>query len=254
MRLEFQSPIRGLGDKVALTFTSVQYNTLIAPLRSQVLTVISMDTIDSALTPLKPHLQTLTTNLPGPVHDFAISLLGQTCYRSLVLQFDLSSSNLECSKLAISKGLGIGIVAASAIVKIPQLLKLLNSQSAEGLSFLSYLLETASFVITLAYNVRHGFPFSTFGETAFIAVQDVAIAVLILAYSGRSALAATFIAVLAAAGYVLFGQGNIIDMTTLGYLQGGAGLLGVASKVPQILTIWQTGGTGQLSAFAVSIL
>ena len=137
------------------------------------------------------------------------------------------------------------------MVKIPQLLKLVSSQSATGLSFLSYLLETASFVITLAYNVRHGFPFSTYGETAFIAVQDVAIAVLILAYTGRSVTAATFVAVLGAAGYALFGQGGFIGMEELGYLQAGAGVLGVASKVPQIWQVWSEGGTGQLSAFAV---
>jgi mannose-P-dolichol utilization defect protein 1 len=36
-------------------------------------------------------------------------------------------------------------------------------------------------------------------------------------------------------------------------LQAGAGVIGVASKLPQIFTIWQEGGTGQLSSFAVSI-
>lgn len=213
-----------------------------------------MDALDSIIAPLRPTLQTITQNLPNPINDVAISLLGQKCYRSLVLQLDLSSANGECFSLAISKALGIGIVGASAVVKIPQLLKLVNSQSAQGLSFLSYLLETASFVITLAYNVRHGFPFSTYGETAFIAVQDIAIAVLILAYTGRSTTAATFVAALAASGYALFGQGNIVDMNALGYLQAGAGVLGVASKVPQIWQIWQEGGTGQLSAFAVCLL
>ncbi|KAI9726301.1 MAG: hypothetical protein M1828_001574 [Chrysothrix sp. TS-e1954] len=211
----------------------------------------TMDTLNNVLTPLKPTLQSLTTNLPSPLQDLALSLLGQQCYRTLLLQLDLSASNSACTQLAISKTLGLAIVSASSIVKIPQLLKLLNSQSAAGLSFLSYLLETASFVITLAYNVRHGFPFSTFGETAFIAVQDVAIAVLILAYSGRGATAAAFVACLAAAGYALFGQGGLVDMEMLGWLQAGAGVLGVASKVPQILTVWREGGTGQLSAFAV---
>jgi len=41
-------------------------------------------------------------------------------------------------------------------------------------------------------------------------------------------------------------------MDTLKYLQAGAGVLGVASKLPQILAVYQQGGTGQLSAFAVS--
>ncbi|KAG9728383.1 hypothetical protein KCU73_g12385, partial [Aureobasidium melanogenum] len=44
---------------------------------------------------------------------------------------------------------------------------------------------------------------------------------------------------------------NLIDMKTMSLLQAGAGALGVASKLPQIITVWQQGGTGQLSAFAV---
>ncbi|KAG6030791.1 hypothetical protein E4U41_007765 [Claviceps citrina] len=40
-------------------------------------------------------------------------------------------------------------------------------------------------------------------------------------------------------------------MRALGYLQAGAGVLGVASKLPQIVAIYRRGGTGQLSAFTV---
>ncbi len=83
--------------------------------------------------------------------------------------------------------------------------------------------------------------------------QNVVIAVLVLHYSGKQAAAATFVAGLAASAMTLFTE-NIVDMKTLGYLQAGAGALGVASKLPQIVAIWQEGGTGQLSAFAVSDL
>jgi len=214
-----------------------------------------MNILNTIMQPLRPVLKPIISAAPQPVHDFAISLLGNTCYTTLVRDLNFSVHNNACIKLAISKALGVGIIAASAVVKVPQLVKLLNSQSAAGLSFTSYILETASFIISLAYNARHGFPFSTYGETAFIAVQDVAIAALILVYSGRSAMAGVFGAGLAAAVYALFFSGSsIVDMKTLGYLQASAGALGVASKIPQIMTIWQRGGTGQLSAFAVSFL
>lgn len=214
-----------------------------------------MNVLDLVISPLRPVLKPIIAAAPQPLHDFAISLLGPTCYVALVQDLNFSVRHNACVKLAISKALGVGIIAASAVVKVPQLLKLVNSQSAQGLSFVSYVLETASFLISLAYNARHGFPFSTYGETAFIAVQDVAIAALILVYSGRSALAGVFVAGLAAAAYALFFSGSsIVDMKTLGYLQASAGALGVASKVPQIYTIWQQGGTGQLSAFAVGHL
>lgn len=199
---------------------------------------------------LRSTIQPVTHNLPPPIRDFTISLLGDQCYKTLLL--DLDPSATQCLKLAISKGLGLGIISTSAIVKVPQLLKLINSKSSKGISFFSYLLETASYLISLSYNVRQGFPFSTFGETALISVQNVAIAVLVLQYAGKSAAATTFVAGLAAAGYSLFSK-DVVDMNMLSYLQAGAGVLGIASKAPQILTNWQQGGTGQLSAFAVCI-
>lgn len=200
-----------------------------------------MDAVRSALQPI-------THNLPEPIRDLGISIIGDKCYQALLLDIDIE--NTECIKYAVSKGLGIGIIAASSIVKVPQILKLVNSKSAEGVSFLSYLLETSAYLITLAYNVRNGFPFSTFGETVLIMGQNVIISVLVLNYSGRASMAAVFVAVLAASAATLFAE-NVLDMKALSYLQAGAGVLGVASKVPQILAIWQEGGTGQLSAFAV---
>ncbi|KAI9674883.1 MAG: hypothetical protein M1829_003623 [Trizodia sp. TS-e1964] len=197
---------------------------------------------------IRTTLQPFTHNLPVPLRDIGISLLGKTCYKTLILDLDLSSA--ECVKLGVSKGLGIGIVGASSVVKVPQILKLLNSQSAAGVSFLSYLLETAAFTISLAYNVRQGFPFSTYGETALIALQNIVISVLVLHFSGRGATAGVFVAGLAAAGYALASP-QIVDSNALTYLQAGAGVLGVASKLPQIYTIWNEGTTGQLSAFAV---
>ncbi|KAF2270906.1 mannose-P-dolichol utilization defect 1 protein [Lojkania enalia] len=198
---------------------------------------------------LRSALQPITHNLPAPVTKAGRTLLGPFCYKTLVLDIDPFISP-DCVKLAISKGLGIGIIGASSIVKVPQLIKLLNSQSAEGVSFLSYLLESGSFLISLSYNIRHGFPFSTYGETALILIQNIVIAALVLNYSGKQAGIAAWVAGLAAAGTALFRE-DIVDVKTLAWLQAGAGILGVASKVPQILTIWQQGGTGQLSAFAV---
>jgi len=198
---------------------------------------------------LRSALQPITHNLPAPIRDLGVSILGDECYKNLLLDINIEAT--ECIKLAISKGLGIGIIAASSIVKVPQIIKLINSKSASGISFLSYLLETSAYLISLAYNVRQGFPFSTYGETGLIMAQNVVIAVLVLNYSGRASTAAIFVAALATSAFTLFSK-DLVDMNTLKLLQGAAGVLGVASKLPQILAVWQEGGTGQLSAFAVS--
>ncbi|EER28495.1 hypothetical protein D8B26_004850 [Coccidioides posadasii str. Silveira] len=203
------------------------------------------------LDPLQPYLQPITTSLPDPVSNALISLLGDKCYTSLILAVDITKDP-ACLPLAISKALGLAIVAFSAIVKVPQILKLLSSRSSAGVSFTSYALETTSLLITLAYNARQKFPFSTYGEAALIAVQDVVVGVLVLVFSGQAASAGAFLAAVGGVIYALLFSGEtIVDNSMMGYLQAGAGVLGVASKVPQIWTVWSQGGTGQLSAFAV---
>ena len=211
-----------------------------------------MDVDQKVIDPLQPYLRPIVTSLPEPVHDAITSLIGPSCHNALVLGLDLTKDP-ACTSLAISKALGIAIVGASAIVKVPQSLKLVSSRSSSGVSFVSYALETASLLITLSYGVRNQFPFSTYGESAMIAVQDVVVGVLVLSFADRPVAAATFIAVVAASVYALLFDANLIDAQTMAYLQAGAGALSVASKAPQIYTIWQEGGTGQLSAFAVCI-
>lgn len=200
--------------------------------------------------PLQPYLHEIVKVIPKPVHDAVVSLIGAPCHSALLLDLNLTKDP-ACTSLAISKALGLAIVGASAIVKVPQILKLINSRSSAGVSFVSYALETASLLITLSYGVRNQFPFSTYGESALIAIQDVAVGVLVLTFAGRSAAAATFVAVVAASVYALLFDQTLVDAQTMAYLQAGAGALGIASKAPQIYTIWSEGGTGQLSAFAV---
>lgn len=198
---------------------------------------------------LRAVLTPITHRLPAPVEELATMLLGDSCYRSLVHNLTISDS--VCMKLAVSKVLSLAIVAASSVVKVPQMIKLINSGSAEGVSFVGYLLETASLMVTLVYNVRNKFPFSSFGETAFIVIQNVAICFLVLEYSGKGNMGTMLIAALAGTGFLLFNS-DIVSAELLQYLQMGAGAVAALSKLPQIIAIFREGGTGQLSAFTVS--
>lgn len=210
-----------------------------------------MDQLQSlVLDPLKPYLLPITSNLPAPLNDAVVSLLGEPCHSALLLDVDFAG-HPECVSLAVSKALGIAIITAASIVKVPQIIKLTRSQSAEGLSFTSYVLETASFLVTLAYNIRSGFPFSTYGETSFILIQDVIIAVLILVYSTQIPLAGAFLAGVGSAVYALMVDNTLVSNEQMTTLLAGAGVLSIASKLPQIMAVYSQGGTGQLSAFAV---
>ena len=197
---------------------------------------------------IRQNIQPITQNLPDPVRNLAVSLLGAPCYESLVL--DINLEDKQCLLLATSKALGVAIVATSAIVKLPQLFKIVQARSGAGISFLAYALETAALLVNLAYSSRSGFPFSTYGETALISLQNIAITLLVLHYGRNDGGAAAFVAAIASGMYALFSD-NIVDMKMLALLQAAGGVLGVSSKIPQIWTIWQQGSTGQLSAFAV---
>ncbi|KAI4107010.1 MAG: hypothetical protein L6R37_001903 [Teloschistes peruensis] len=216
---------------------------------------------------LRPYLLPLTHSLPAPLVQAGHSLLGPACYKTLILDLDIHPSS-PCFSLLVSKTIGVGIITLSSIIKVPQILKLINSQSAAGISLPSVLLETFSYVVTVAYSARSGFPFTAWGETALIAVQDVVICALVFVL-GQSAptrgmekkggdaggqqgkiLASVFLGAVAMGVYALQ-DAKVVDMGTLQTLQAGAGAVGVLSKAPQIWSNWQMGGTGQLSAFTV---
>ncbi|KAF8475590.1 hypothetical protein BDZ91DRAFT_673457 [Kalaharituber pfeilii] len=203
---------------------------------------------------VRPYLQPITHSLPPAIQEPLTALLTPKCYQILIDDINPLASP-SCIKLAVSKAIGIGIIAASSVVKIPQLLKLLNARSAQGVSFLSYLLETTAYAINLAYNFRKGNPFSTYGETALILIQNVAIAVMVLTFSSKSSTRgvpwpAIFVAGVAAAAYALFSP-DVVSSNTLQLLQMATLPLNLASKVPQIAEVQRAKSTGQLSAFAV---
>lgn len=205
--------------------------------------------LDPLFTALRPYITPYTTALPPSVALPLAQFLTPACYSSLLLKFD-PSSDPACVQLTLSKAIGVAIIAFSTIIKVPQLLKLLNSRSSRGLSFTSYLLETTSYLCTLAYNFRSGNPPSTYGEIGLIAVQNVIIAALILKYSGKGFAAAALVPIVAAACYALFNDG-LIDAKTMGLIQAATIPLSLASKIPQIITVARNKSTGQLSAFAV---
>lgn len=161
-------------------------------------------------------------------------------------------------------------MVGGGIVKVPQIIKIMRSKSASGLSFTSYVLDTASLAITVAYNVRNGFPFSTYGENGFLLIQNVVILLLIIGFSTSSKPALTtpsgtkitpiptrnktpllaFTAIsIAASLYLLLSP--ILPMSALTLLLTSTLPLTLSSKFPQIIQNYTNGSTGQLSAFLV---
>ncbi|KAI8588169.1 hypothetical protein BDZ88DRAFT_397678 [Geranomyces variabilis] len=174
-------------------------------------------------------------------------LVGEKCSARLL---EIDTSAIDCFKLLVSKCLGLGIVLGGTILKVPQILKIVGAGRTDGISFLSYLLETAAYTISLAYNYRSGNPFSTYGEMGFITLQNLIILFLILTYSKRVGGLLAFLVAFGASSISLFNP-ELVSADLLRTLQWATVLIGVASKLPQIANNYSAKSTGQLSAITV---
>ncbi len=178
--------------------------------------------------------------------------VGAQCARSLLRDRRIAG-NAACVRLALSKALGMGIVAGAAVVKVPQILALAVSRSADGLSSAAYVLETAAAIVTFSYNLRAGSPFTTYGEVAFLVLQNFAILAMIASFRGQLfRFAAVFVA-FGSALSVLQAR-EIVSDAIMVRLQAATIPLVVASRVPQIWTLWRAKRTGALSLLSTALI
>lgn len=101
------------------------------------------------------------------------------------------------------QGLGFGILAFSCVVKVPQILAVRQSKSADGLAPVSFELEQIGLSIHTAYGWLLGLPFNTYGEAAIMVLQNTYLLAQIYFYSKapfwRSALLTSGLAIAASA-------------------------------------------------------
>ncbi|KAJ2004494.1 hypothetical protein GGI04_002215 [Coemansia thaxteri] len=186
--------------------------------------------------------------LPEILRNPIVALIGEECTGTLIDRLNILEP--VCLRFALSKGLGLGIVLGGCIVKLPQLFKIVKSRSVAGISLSSYVLEILANAITLAYNYRMGYEFTTYGEALFIGAQNYVITLLILLLMGRASLAMATGALLVVFTYALFNN-VLVNSTLLSTLYALTIPLVISSRIPQIYTIHKNKYTGQLSAFAV---
>jgi len=182
---------------------------------------------------------------------FYLGLMTPQCFESLVVNLDFS--NVTCLKLAISKALGLGIVVGSSLVKLPQVLKIAGSGSAEGISFTGVLLELIAITFSGVYSFSNNFPFSAYGESVFLAIQTSAIGLLVLAFSKGRLNAALFGALYAGAVWALMNP-VVTPPALLWYGQAANIPMILLGKLIQIMTNFRNGHTGQLSAITCFLL
>ncbi|KAG9046074.1 hypothetical protein FS837_005150 [Tulasnella sp. UAMH 9824] len=189
---------------------------------------------------------------PSFIEAPATAIIGKKCFSSLLENLDYTDN--DCIKYAVSKVLGLGIVVGGSIVKIPQVLIIQRARSARGLSVSAFTMELISCAISTVYNVRNGYAFSTYGENAFLTLQNAIITLQILHYqptltardSNRPKVLGAGVSML-----ISFLMLYIAPLPTLTLLQGLTIPISAIAKVPQIVANEKNKSTGTLSAFVV---
>ncbi|XP_076389085.1 mannose-P-dolichol utilization defect 1 protein homolog isoform X2 [Megachile rotundata] len=161
-----------------------------------------------------------------------------TCYWNI--------EKVGCFKATLSKGLGLGIISGSLLVKVPQIVKILKNKSAEGINVFSVLLDLFAITSMISYSFISGFPFSSWGDGVFLGLQTLAIAVLVMHFRGNTVQATAFLAAYIA---VLFAAtSGLTPVNVLWTCQAMNIPIVLASKLMQAYTNYSNGSTGQLSA------
>ncbi|XP_046852413.1 mannose-P-dolichol utilization defect 1 protein homolog [Xenia sp. Carnegie-2017] len=181
---------------------------------------------------------------------WVLLIITRECHDKFFFDFDFF--DVPCLKLVISKGLGYGVVVGSAMVKLPQIVKVINAKSTRGLNVLSIYAELLAFTLNLSYNLAKGFPFSTWGETSFMSVQTVIIIILIYYYNANIYGMVLFPLVYSLFVYVL--NCGLVPLDVHTKLQVAVLPITSFSKCLQIYENLRNGHTGQLSGLMIFLM
>lgn len=153
---------------------------------------------------------------------------------------------VEALKLLVSKLLGFAILAGACITKLPQILNVVRSKSAEGLSALSFELEALVLIIHTSYGALSGLPFSSYGEAGILCCQSLLLLCLVYYYSAASRFRATAVLGLLSAlvAAVILGQ---VSMQHVQLAFDFNNVLNMGARLPQIYKNFRAQATGQLS-------
>ncbi|XP_033760062.1 mannose-P-dolichol utilization defect 1 protein-like [Pecten maximus] len=174
----------------------------------------------------------------------------QPCYDEFFVKFNFLDVN--CQKVVLSKCLGYGIILGAVLVKLPQIIKILQAKSAKGISFISVLFELIAVSATTAYGFAMGFPFSSYGEGIFLVLQTTVIVYLVLYYTNQKSGAVIFVLIYTLCMAYLLSP--IVSTQMLALFQSINIIVVILSKMIQAVTNFRNGSTGQISVITVTML
>ncbi|KAK9866383.1 hypothetical protein WJX84_006613 [Apatococcus fuscideae] len=142
---------------------------------------------------------------------------------------------------------GYMILAGSCIRSVPQILLILRTKSAQGISLSANVAELAAYSVMISYNVNLKYPFSTYGEVVACWIQDIILIVLILKFSNVRDWRVWASTLLLSAGFYWMLTGSCGMQALIGLQAATIPLIALGGRVPQIVMNWKQGNAGQLS-------
>ncbi|KAL4162689.1 hypothetical protein PRNP1_003221 [Phytophthora ramorum] len=176
--------------------------------------------------------------------ELILGLLTPQCFKAFATQHDFT--NVACIKAVVSKGLSYAIITGSLILKLPQILKILGAKDVTGLTPSAFYMEAVLYLSSTIYNLLRGYPLTTWGENLVILAQNMLLVLVLWAFytpkipmSTRFGLVVVFAAMAA-------GMLSIPDEYQ--WLLASAGIpVSIVARIPQILSNFKQGHTGQLA-------
>ena len=179
--------------------------------------------------------------------------LSLTCFDELFVRFNFS--NTPCVTFLISKVLSVAILAGSVLLKLPQIINIHRTKDVEGLSPTSFYTEVPLVITGVVYNLLQGNPFSSYGESVFILVQNLILVFMLWTYMEESTKPSLDkrIGLLVFFGIVAYGSLQLPP--NLWYLLPISNLpMLLISRVPQIIQNFRLRSTGQLSGITTFLI
>jgi len=189
-------------------------------------------------------------NAISPMVETCSVLLSKECCHNFLVDFNFVDQ--ACLKLALSKGLGYGIIVASTLVKLPQVLKIVGAKSGAGLSVFGTLLELLAISFNASYSYGKRYPFTAWGEALFLLFETALIAFLVLWYDKRKVGASLF--VLSYSGLLYTLMSGLTPINVLWSLQAANLPLAISGKMIQAYQNLKNKHTGQMSAITIWLL
>lgn len=155
--------------------------------------------------------------------------------------------------IMLSKVLGAGLIGLAFLVKFPQILKILKNQSAEGLSLSAAIMELFAMTSSICYNYANGYPFTAWGDTFFVGMQNVIIVYLIFIFRSQAGEGTLFVGAYFTILWFLAMSGLVPVWVLAGYQMCNVPLI-LSGKFTQAAANVRNGHTGQLSLVTISIL